>query len=63
LIALVAAALFLMNRDEEVRVLTLWLSGFELLFGAVLLVFARELHQDVPAPVSLAATGRVGVSA
>jgi uncharacterized membrane protein HdeD (DUF308 family) len=41
--------IFLLNRYEEVRTLTVWLSGFELIFGVVVLVFAFWLHREAPA--------------
>ena len=63
LIALGAAALFLLNRQEPVRTLTVWLSAFELLFGVVLLIFARGLHDYGTSDVSTPAVRRVGVSA
>lgn len=63
LTAIGAAVLFLMNRQQEVRVLTIWLSAFELLFGLVVLAFAWALHRDGATDVSTPSGRRVGVSA
>jgi hypothetical protein len=41
--------IFLLNRYEEVRTLTVWLSGFELIFGVGVLAFAFWLHHETPA--------------
>ena len=44
--SLSAGALFLTHRHENVRTLALWLSGFDFLFGAVLLTLGIWLHQQ-----------------
>ncbi len=43
----VAALVFLLNREQDVRTLTVWLSGFELLFGVLVLGLAWALHHEV----------------
>jgi hypothetical protein len=58
LISFSAAAVFLLNRQEEVRTLTIWLSGFELLFGVVVLVFALALHGGGRAVAATVDVGR-----
>jgi uncharacterized membrane protein HdeD (DUF308 family) len=58
LISFAAAAVFLLNRQEEVRTLTIWLSGFELLFGVVVLVFALALHGGGRAVAATVDVGR-----
>ena len=45
-LSLSAGALFLMHRHASVRTLALWLSGFELLFGALLVALGFWLHRQ-----------------
>jgi hypothetical protein len=53
-----AGALFLTHRHEEVRVLTLWLSGFELVFGIVTLWLAVWVHRGAASLLLVEAAGQ-----
>jgi uncharacterized membrane protein HdeD (DUF308 family) len=46
LIAMSVGALFLMNQAEPPRLISLWLSGFELAYGVIVIAFARALYAE-----------------
>jgi len=46
LIAVSVGALFFLHQSEPPRVISLWLSGFELTYGVIVLAFARALHAE-----------------
>jgi hypothetical protein len=62
-VALFATFVFLLNRQEDVRTLAIWLSGFELVFGIVVIVLAWGLHRESAAGVGHQEPAVVGVSA
>jgi hypothetical protein len=39
-------ALFLLHQAEPPRLISLWLSGFELTYGVIVIAFARALHAE-----------------
>jgi hypothetical protein len=46
LIAVSVGALFLLHQAEPPRLISLWLSGFELTYGVIVIAFARALHAE-----------------
>jgi len=46
LIAIGAGILFLTHLKEQPRLIALWMSGFELIYGVIVIAFARALHQE-----------------
>ncbi len=54
--SLLAGALFLTHRHAEVRTLAVWLSGFEVLFGALLVGLGIWLHREGLVPTAQASS-------
>jgi uncharacterized membrane protein HdeD (DUF308 family) len=54
LIAVSVGAAFLMHQTESPRLISLWLSGFELMYGFVVVGFARALHAEVQRGMTVA---------
>ena len=46
LIAVCVGAAFLMHQAEPPRLISFWLSGFELIYGVVVIAFAWALHRE-----------------
>ena len=46
LIAMTAGAAFLMHQAEPPRLISLWLSGFELIYGGIVIAFAYALRTE-----------------